>query len=61
MDRETALESYQEVIRALNRDGGISRPGIEKIVEVERSLGNVTKQVSFEELIDFTIGEEVVH
>jgi ABC-type nitrate/sulfonate/bicarbonate transport system substrate-binding protein len=60
MDRETALESYEPLIKSLSRDGVPDPVGMENIVKAIKLQGRyIDKKVAFEDIADSTLARQV--
>jgi len=60
MDEAMARESYQAVIGAFSRDGGMSPSGVETLLDLEKKDNLIPKSVTADQVVDFTIGQEAV-
>lgn len=60
MDEGMARESYAVIADAFSRDGRIDAQGIENLLELERKAGLIAKTVTVDQVVDLSVGEEVL-
>ena len=60
MDEAMARESYAAVIDAFSKDGRIDAEGVDNLLELERKAGLIAKTVTVDQVIDPSLGEEVL-
>lgn len=60
MDEAMARESYAVVVDAFSRDGRIDPAGIESLLDLERKAGLIAKTVTADQVVDISVGEEVL-
>ena len=60
MDEAMARESYAAVSDAFSKDGRIDAQGVDNLLELERKAGLIAKTVTVDQVIDASIGEEVL-
>ena len=60
MDEAMARESYAVVVDAFSKDGRIDPAGIESLLDLERKAGLIAKTVTVDQVVDISIGEEVL-
>ena len=60
MDEAMARESYAMVVDAYSKDGRIDPAGIESLLDLERKGGTITKSVTVDQVVDFSVGEEAL-
>jgi NitT/TauT family transport system substrate-binding protein len=60
MDEAMARESYAVVVDAFSKDGRIDPAGIESLLDLERKAGLIAKTVTADQVVDISVGEEVL-
>jgi len=60
MDEAMARESYAAVVDAFSKDGRIDAQGIDNLLDLEKKTGLIAKTVTVDQVVDLSIGEEVL-
>ena len=60
LDESTARESYSFIVEAFSQDGRIPADGIENLLELERRAGTIAKTIAPDQVVDFSLGDEVL-
>ncbi|OGQ74571.1 MAG: hypothetical protein A3G40_12205 [Deltaproteobacteria bacterium RIFCSPLOWO2_12_FULL_57_22] len=60
MEESMARESYAVIVDAFSKDGRIDPAGIESLLDLERKAGLIAKTVTVDQVVDLSIGEEVL-
>lgn len=60
MDESMARESYAVIVDAFSKDGRISAEEIEAMLERDRKAGLMAKTVTVDQVVDLSLGEEVL-
>jgi NitT/TauT family transport system substrate-binding protein len=60
MDEAMARESYAAVVEAFSRDGRIPPDGVENLLDLEKKDGFIAKTVTVDQVVDFSVGEELL-
>jgi ABC-type nitrate/sulfonate/bicarbonate transport system substrate-binding protein len=59
IDEPVAAKSYEMVQRTFSWDGEVSSKALEKLVEIGKQQGRVTKETPVSEIVDFRLLREV--
>lgn len=60
MEESMARESYAVIVDAFSKDGRIDPAGIESLLDLERKAGLIAKTVTVDQVVDLSVGEEVL-
>lgn len=60
MDEAMARESYAVVLDAFSKDGRIQAEGVDNLLELGRKAGLIAKTVTVDQVVDSSMGEEVL-
>ena len=60
MEESMARESYAVIVDAFSKDGRIDPAGIESLLDLERKAGLIAKTVTVDQVVDISVGEEVL-
>lgn len=60
MDEAMARESYAAVLDAFSKDGKVSADGVDNLLNLEKRAGLIAKTVTIDQVVDFSLGEEVL-
>ncbi|SRR5712692_4103080 len=60
MDEAMARDSYFVIADAFSKDGRIDAAGIENLLDLERKAGTIAKTVTVDQVVDTSVGEEVL-
>lgn len=60
MDEAMARESYAVVVDAFSKDGRVPPEGVEDLLNLEKKEGLIAKSVTVNQVVDFSLGEEVL-
>ena len=52
VDRESAARAAEREFPHYHLDGGVSRPGIETIIKLQRELGAIDRDISADDVLD---------
>jgi hypothetical protein len=58
VDRDTATATYDGSVKSFNDDGSVSDSGLRIAIDEARKATNITREVAFSELADFSVLRE---
>ena len=58
VDRDTAIATYDGSVKSFNDDGGVSDAGLRIALDESRKAANITREVAFSEVADFSMLRE---
>jgi hypothetical protein len=58
VDRDTATATYDGSVKSFNDDGAVSDAGLRIAIDDARKATNITREVAFSEVADFSVLRE---
>ena len=58
VDRDTATATYDGSVKSFNDDGSVSDAGLRIAIDEARKATNMTREVAFSEVADFSVLRE---